>query len=306
MFGWLVTKMLPAVPKSVVRRVAQRYVAGENLDAATRTVKALNERGFLATLDILGEDAKDAAHADGTVDGYCGVLDRIHAAGLGSNISVKLTHLGLRDDRGAAEARLRRILDRARALDNFVRIDMEDSALTSTTLEIHDMARQYYPRTGTVIQAYLRRTLDDARKLAESGANLRLCKGIYREPREIAFQKREEIRESYLATAEVLLQGNGTYTGFATHDQVLLQRLLDLVQRLDVPRDRFEFQALLGVPVEDLLAGYVQQGFRVRWYVPFGEEWYAYSTRRLKENPNLASYIVRQMFGRRRIGAEAL
>lgn len=298
MFGWLITRMLPVVPMPVVRAVSRRYVAGEDLDAAAGVVRDLNLRGYLATLDILGEDARDAAHADGTVLGYRNVLDRIAADGLKSNVSVKLTHMGIRIDRSQAEARLARITDKAAEHGNFVRIDMEDSGLTETTFEVYRAARARYPRVGTVIQAYLRRTVDDARKLAAEGANLRLCKGIYREPREIAYQGREEIRQSYLETAEILLSAPGTYTGFATHDRVLLQRVMELVERMGTPRDRFEFQSLLGVPVDDVLTDFVSRGYTVRWYVPFGDEWYAYSTRRLKENPRMATYIVRHWFGR--------
>lgn len=298
MFGWMVTRMLPLVPMPVVRAVARRYVAGEDLDTAAGVVKSLTAQGYRATLDILGEDAKDAAHADATVEGYAGVLRRIASDGLPCNVSVKLTHLGIRLDRAAAEARLHRILDAAAESGNFVRIDMEDSGLTDATLEIHRAARARTPKVGTVLQAYLHRTVEDARALAAEGANLRLCKGIYREPAAIAWQGKEEIRRSYLQTAEVLLQGQGTYTAFATHDRVLIGRVLDLVKRLDTPKDRFEFQALLGVPVDDVLAGLVKEGYTARWYVPYGEEWYPYSTRRLKENPKMATYIMRHWFSR--------
>jgi proline dehydrogenase len=282
----------------VVRAVSRRYVAGEDLDAALGVVKGLNDSGFLATMDILGEDAKDAAHADSTVDGYRNVLDRIAADGLKSNVSVKMTHMGIRLGRAEAEARLARVVDKAAEHGNFVRIDMEDSGLTSATLEVYRAARAGYPRVGTVLQAYLHRTVDDARLLAAEGANLRLCKGIYRESAAIAYQGKEEIRKSYLDTAEILLSAPGAYTGFATHDRVLLQRVLELTRAMDVPRDRFEFQALLGVPVDDVMRDLVSQGYVVRWYVPYGQEWYAYSTRRLKENPKMATYIVRHWFGR--------
>jgi proline dehydrogenase len=298
MFGWLLTRMLPFVPMPLVKAISSRYVAGVTLGEAAGRVGLLNGQGYKATIDILGEDAKDAAHADGTVLGYQNVLARIMADGLDSNISVKLSHLGIRLNQSDAEARLSRILDTAAGLGSFVRIDMEDSGLTGTTLDLYRALRTKYPHVGTVLQAALHRTADDARALAAEGANLRLCKGIYREPRAIAFQSKADIRQSYLETAEVLLSAERTYTAFATHDRVLLQRLLELTQRMEVPRDRFEFQALLGVPVDDVLSGLVFNGYTVRWYVPFGEEWYAYSTRRLKENPKMASYIVRHWFGR--------
>ncbi len=298
MFGWMVSRMLPIVPKGVVRQVAKRYVAGEDLETALGVVRTLNEHAREATIDILGEDAKDGDHADATVRGYGQVLEAIAVRGLRSNVSVKLTHLGLRLDRAGCEARLAAIIETAKGRGNFVRIDMEDSALTDVTLEIHGAMRERFggAQVGTVLQAYLRRTVADARKLAAAGANLRLCKGIYREPVELAFHGREEIRENYLATAETLLAGTGTHVGFATHDRKLIARLRELVAKLGVPKDRFEFQALLGVPIDDLLDELAADGHKVRIYVPYGEEWYPYSSRRLKENPKLATYIVRQMF----------
>lgn len=296
MFGWMVSRMLPIIPKPVVKAVASRYVAGEDLPSAVEKVRQLNAKGFEATLDILGEDAADAAHADRTVQGYCDVLDAIAENGLRSNVSIKLTHMGLRLDRGEAEARMTRVIEHADRLGNFVRIDMEDSSLTSTTLEIHASLKQRFPRIGTVLQAYLRRTVDDAKTLAASGGNLRLCKGIYREPKAIAFPGKEEIRASYLEAAEILLKGDGSYVGFATHDRVLAARLVELVERIGAPKDRFEFQALLGVPVDDMLEDFVKRGYKVRVYVPFGDEWYAYSTRRLKENPKMATYVTKALF----------
>lgn len=299
MFGQLVTRLLPLVPKGIVRRVAMRYVAGEDLDAAAQAVRNLNGRGYLATMDILGEDADSDAHADRTVQGYGAVLARIAADGLDSNISVKLTHLGIRLDPDRAGERIRALVGDAKERGNFVRIDMEDSSLTQATLDVFRALRESHGNVGTVLQAYLRRTEQDARELAAAGANLRLCKGIYREPADIAFQKPEEVRQAYLRTASVLLDGTTNYTAFATHDRTLIAALEDMVTHRAIPRDRFEFQALLGVPVEDLLDDLVARGFRVRWYVPFGREWYAYSTRRLKENPKMATYIVRQMFSPR-------
>jgi proline dehydrogenase len=299
MIGYLATRLLPMVPRSVVYAIARRYVAGEDLDAAVNTVGNLNRNRFDATLDILGEDATDAAHADATVRAYCEVLERVAAEGLRSNISVKLTHLGMRLDPEAALGRVESLVARAGELGNFVRIDMEDSSLTDATLGIHRTLRERHANVGTVLQAYLRRTEVDARELASVGTNLRLCKGIYREPATIAFKDRDEIRESFLRTANVLLEGKATYTGFATHDRELIAGLVAMVNRMEIPRDRFEFQALLGVPVEDLLRKLVDDGFRVRIYVPFGSEWYPYSSRRLKENPKMASYVISHLFSPR-------
>lgn len=296
MIGWVASRLLPLVPRSVVHAVASRYVAGKDLSTAAGVVRSLNGRGFEATLDVLGENARDAEVADRTVRDYLDVLDRIRADSLRCNISLKLTHLGLRLDRDAARDRLLQIADRARELGNFVRIDMEDSTVTDATLEIYRAVRAHGGPIGAVLQSCLRRTVDDARSLAAMGANVRLCKGIYREPRAIAFHGREDVRVSFLAAAEALLRAPGTYVAFATHDRSLIDRCLDLVSRMDVPTERFEFQALLGVPVEDVLDRLVSEGIRVRVYVPFGEEWFPYASRRLRENPRIASYVLRQMF----------
>lgn len=305
MFGRIVTKMLPLVPKPIVKRVAMRYVAGEDLQSAAQVVRSLNGRGYDATMDILGEDARSSEDADRTVAGYGEVLARIAEMGLASNISVKLTHLGMRLDPKAAARRLGMLVDDAARRGNFVRIDMEDSSLTQATLDLYRDLHRAHANVGTVLQAYLRRTEQDARDLAALGANLRLCKGIYREPADIAFQKADEVRASYLRTAGILLDAPGTYTGLATHDRGLIASLVTLVESRGIPKNRFEFQALLGVPVEDVLDDLVARGYRVRWYVPFGRDWYAYSTRRLKENPKMATYIVRQMFSPRNQSAPA-
>ncbi len=296
MIGWVASRLLPLIPRRIVHAVAKRYVAGEDLSTAAGVVRALNDRGWDATLDVLGEDARDAEVADRTVQDYLNVLDRIRADSLRCNVSLKLTHLGLRLDRDAARDRLLRVTERARDLGNFVRIDMEDSSVTDATLETYRFVRAHGGPVGAVLQASLRRTVDDARGLAAMGANVRLCKGIYREPRTIAFRGREEVRSSFLQAAEVLLGAPGTHVAFATHDRLLIGRCLDLAARMDVPADRYEFQALLGVPVEDVLDGLVSRGIRVRVYVPFGEEWFPYASRRLRENPRIASYVLRQMF----------
>lgn len=298
MFGWLVTRMLPIVPMGIVRAVASRYVAGEDLDSAREVVRRLAAEGYHATIDILGENAADDAHADETVQGYRQVLEMIDREHLPSNISVKPSHLGIRLHEERAEKRLWDLLDDVSARGSFLRIDMEDSSLTDATLRLYRRARERSPRVGTVIQAYLRRTVEDARALAAEGANLRLCKGIYRESPSIAWQKRDDIRKSYLETARILLSAPGTYVAFATHDRVLLEQVPNIAAEMGIPPDRFEFQALLGVPVEDVLKPLVERGFKVRWYVPFGVEWYPYSVRRLKENPKMATYIVRHWFAR--------
>ena len=296
MFGRFVLFMMPLMPRKLIKRFAMRYVAGEDFDSARQVIQNMNSRNFHATLDILGEDVSSAEQADGVVAGYKSVLKHIAEDGLQANISVKLTHLGLRLDEAAAIQRVHDLADYAKSLGIFMRIDMEDSSLTQKTLDIHNEVREGRGNVGVVLQSYLKRTEEDARQLANTGANIRLCKGIYREPPDIAFKHPDEIRQSYLRCAELLLEGRGNYTAFATHDLQLITALEEMVTFRSIPKDTFEFQALLGVPVENTLDALVARGFKVRWYVPFGADWYAYATRRLEENPDIASYMFRQIF----------
>lgn len=309
MLGWAATRLLPLVPKRIVRSIAWRYVAGTQLEDAVRTVRLLNGRGYEATIDVLGENARNLHEADETVSEYLNVLDVIKNESLLSNISVKLTHLGLRLGAEEARKRLESIVLRGRDFGTFVRIDMEDSSVTDVTFEVYRQvlervsplqgARHCDP-VGVVLQAYLRRTRRDAEILAERGANVRICKGIYREPRAIAYHDKEEVRVSFMDVARTLLLAPKTYVAFATHDRVLVERCLTLVEELNVSPERFEFQVLLGVPVETMLDMLVRRGLRVRVYVPYGEDWYPYATRRLKENPKIASYVLRHLFTRDR------
>jgi proline dehydrogenase len=296
-FNALLVRTLPFVPKPLVGLVASRYVAGETLEDAVRTVRALNAEGCRATLDVLGEDVTRFSETEETVAEYRRALETIPAQRLDSNISVKLTAFGLKLDPSRCRAQFERILETARASDNFVRIDMEDSSVTEETIGVFLESRRRTEKVGLVLQAYLRRSRDDARRAAEVRANVRVCKGIYAEPSEIAYQGREEIRDNFAAIVEDLLS-RGCFVGIATHDATLVERALATVRRLDLPRDAYEFQMLLGVAV-DLRRRLVAAGHRLRVYVPYGKSWHAYSLRRLKENPAIAGQVVRGMFGRR-------
>jgi len=280
-----VVTLLPAVPKPVVRRLSSRYIAGSELEDARRVVTRLNAKGKLATVDVLGEEIASAEEAAAITRAYLDVLDMIDADGLDANVSVKLTALGLMLDPALARENLKAIAARGR----FVRIDMEDSSTTDTTLELYrDLAAEGYENLGVVLQAALRRTVDDARALA--GANVRLCKGIYVEPAEIAYRGFEEIRESYLRTLDVLLDG-GCYVGIATHDEHLVDRGIAAVRERGLDPSAYELQMLLGVR-PDLADRIVADGHRLRVYVPFGRQWYEYSLRRLQENPKIAGYVA--------------
>lgn len=294
----LLARTLPLVPRPIVRRVASRYVAGETLDDAVRTVRRLSAEGCLATLDVLGEDVVRFSETAETVAEYRRALEALAGLRLDANISVKLTALGLKLDPSRCREQFGRILDAARERDTFVRIDMEDSSVTEETLRIFFESRQKTERVGLVLQAYLRRSRDDARRAAAVRANVRVCKGIYIEPPEIAFQDREEIRDNFAALVDDLFEA-GCYVGIATHDEAVVERALETIARRRLGRDAYEFQMLLGVGA-DLRRRLVGAGHRLRVYVPYGRSWYAYSLRRLKENPAIAGNVLRGLLARGR------
>ncbi len=290
----LIVATLPLAPKSLVHRVASRYVAGETLGDAVALVKSLNAEGCMATLDVLGEDVTRREETEQTVIDYEHALGEIAARGLDSNISVKLTALGLKLDPAECRRQFGRIVEAARTRGIFVRIDMEDSSVTEETIRIFLETRQSYEKVGIVLQAYLHRSLADARRIAAVGGNVRVCKGIYVEPPAIAFQDREQIRDSYMQLVETLLDA-GSYVGIATHDPTLVNRARNLVSRRKLGRQAYEFQMLLGV-AGTLRRRLVEEQHRLRVYVPYGEAWYAYSVRRLKENPSIAGHVLRGLF----------
>jgi proline dehydrogenase len=299
MFNKLVSWMIPAVPRRIVHQVAKRYIAGETRESAIGLARELGDSGFVTTLDMLGEDTTSFDDASAAAAAYGSLIGAMAAAGVERNISIKLSQLGLRLDPTRAFGQLERVLAVAAEHKSFVRFDMEDSSVTDLTIEAYRRAREIWPRVGTVLQARLRRTIDDARELAAEGANLRLCKGIYREPRTIAFTRRSEIREAYVEAARLLLDGD-SYVGLATHDIPLIERLEVEFGQLGAAEERFEFQALLGVPIRSVLARLRDAGHKVRIYIPYGDEWYAYSIRRLKENPQMAGAIARGLLKRDR------
>jgi len=287
-----VATLLPAVPKPIVRRFSRRYIAGETIDDMVETVKNLNADGYLATVDILGEFATSIERAEAAGEEYLRVMDEMVARGLNAKISVKLTQMGLRLDRDLCYAIMKRIVAKAEAQNTFVRIDMEDSSTTSDTLAIYERLRERFgDRVGPVIQAYLRRSLDDVRKLAAHKANVRVCKGIYVEPRTIAYQDPEITRRNFELLVEELMQA-GSYVGIATHDERLVWSAMETIERLGLTPEQYEFQMLLGVD-EELRRIIRDAGHRLRVYVPFGVKWYAYSIRRLRENPAIVGHVLR-------------
>lgn len=286
-----IVRALPAVPRQVVRRLSSRYIAGTTLAEACDVVRELNAQGKEATLDVLGEEVTLREEAIGLRDAYRRALDTIEEDGLRSNVSVKLTALGLKLDRGLCLADLTAVVEEAARFGNFVRIDMEDSSTTSETLALYREIREGgHDNLGVVLQAALKRTLTDIGALADLRPNVRVCKGIYVEPPEIAFREDETIRLNFLDALEALFDV-GSYVGIATHDDWLVGEALALVERRGLGREDYEFQMLLGVRPE-LGDELVREGHRLRIYVPFGRRWYEYSIRRLQENPKIAGYVA--------------
>ena len=262
---------------------------------ALECVGNLNDQGMSATLDVLGEDSTSREQALSGEALYQEALAEIDRQSLDANISVKLSMLALRFDEALCIEILQKLIRTAELHDSFVRIDMEDSSVTQKTLDIYRQLRKETERVGTVVQAYLRSTEEDVRALMEEGETyLRLCKGIYVEPEEIAYKGFTEVQDAFLRNLEQMFRGGIRKVGIATHDQRLVEGSIDLIQRLEIPREQYEFQMLLGV-TESLRGELVSKGHPLRVYVPFGEEWYAYSSRRLRENPQIAGHVMRNM-----------
>ena len=286
-----VVSLLPAVPRRVVQRLSSRYIAGSTLEDARHTVASLNAEGKYATVDVLGEEVREAAEAESIANAYHQALEAIHGDQLESNVSVKLTALGLEIDVGLCRALLGEVVEDAASRDTFVRIDMEDSSCTDDTLALYRELRENgRDNVGIVLQSRLKRSLADVDALAELRPNVRVCKGIYVEPPAIAYQARDHVRESYLQILDALLE-NGSYVGIATHDEWLIERSILRVAGLG--RKEYELQMLLGVR-DERASSLVADGHRVRIYVPYGQKWYEYSLRRLQENPALAGMIARE------------
>jgi proline dehydrogenase len=292
----VVAHTLPFVPKAVVRKVANRYIAGETLDEALDVAAGLNRQGMCATLDVLGEHIHTIDQARRAVSQYLQVLEHIHSRKLDANVSIKLTQLGLKVDWPACLELTGRLVKHAQQLNNFVRIDMEDSSCTTDTLRLYRELRKEYSNVGVVIQAYLRRTVQDVADLQDLKPNFRLCKGVYVEPPEIAYPDMREINRNYLSILDTLLR-RGSYVGIATHDEAIITEAFRMIREMKLTRTAYEFQMLLGIN-EQLRNRIVAAGHKLRVYIPYGRDWYAYSVRRLRENPRIAGYVFKAMFTR--------
>ncbi len=298
LFNSIVTSALPILPKWFAKPFARPYVAGQTEDDAITHIRTLNEKGFSATVDILGEHVLTKEEARDITAQYCHLYDRILNESLDCNISMKPTHVGLNISLAEAMSNITTILKKAQEYENFLRIDMENSPFTDQTIEIYHHCKTIYNNVGMVIQSYLHRSIDDILFLANDQFNSRICKGIYKESEYIAYQDREEIQDNFLNLAKTMATQNA-YSAFATHDQELIDRLLDWITTDKVPKDLFEFQVLYGVPMNGRLEALLGAGYKVRVYVPYGPDWFDYSVRRLKENPKIISYVLKNFFRKR-------
>jgi proline dehydrogenase len=286
-----IVRVLPAVPRPVVEKLSRRYIAGSTLVEACRVVSALNGEGKMATIDVLGEEITRRDEASALLVEYEDVFETIEREGLDSNISVKLTGLGLNLDHEFCRDNIAELVREAAKRGNFVRIDMEDSSTTTETLEIYrELRSQGLDNVGVVLQGYMKRTLADIAELADLRPNVRVCKGIYVEPDEIAYQEFETVRLNFVEAVGALLDA-GAYVAVATHDDWVIGEALTLIEERGLAPEEYEFQMLLGVRPE-LGDELVREGHRLRIYVPFGRQWYEYSLRRLQENPKIAGYIA--------------
>ncbi len=281
------------------KRAASRFVVGETLEEALRAVADLNRQGMLATLDQLGEDVLNAEEARTSARGVASILDGIQRTGVQSNLSLKLTQLGLRVDPELCRENLETVLERAAAFGIFVRVDMEGADVTEVTFRTYEKARERYPNVGIVIQSYLRRTEQDVReRLIPAGASVRLCKGAYKEPPEIAFPRKADVDASFIRLADLLLspeaRSRGVRTAIATHDEAMIRHVQAKVARGEVGKRDFEFQMLYGIR-RDLQERLAREGHTVRIYTTYGTQWYPYFMRRLAERPANVLFLVRHV-----------
>ena len=290
----MIKATLPLVPKPIVRRIAKPYIAGETLPELITVVQELNHHRFIVATSILGEFVTEVKDAEEAVQQYQEVLTEIKDLKLESNIHIKLSHFGLKLDKEVCYNNLINILKTAADCGNFVRIDMEDSTCTDDTLEIYKRAREKFENVGVVIQACMKRSNEDIDSLKAMKANVRICKGIYIEPPEIAHHDREIVRQNYSTLLKDLL-GAGCYVGIATHDKWLVDDAFQTIEELALDHSQYEFQMLYGVDPQ-LRQMIRDAGHRMRVAVPFGPSWYPYSIRRLRKNPTVARYVLQALF----------
>ena len=300
MFNKFIASILPYFPKKFIWIFSRAYISGVTMADAMRASKELNAQGVRVTLDVLGEFIKSLDEAEENKQEYLDLIEETQRNGINGNYSLKPTSFGLLIDKDVCYTLMREIVAKAASFNNFCRIDMEDSPCTDLEIELYRRLHAEFPRNvGLVVQAYLKRTYNDLEKMLDMNTpgiptNYRLCKGIYIEPAEIAYKKYEEINQHYLENLEFMFK-NRIYAGIATHDKPLIEGAYELIRKYNVPKNMYEFQMLYGVTPK-LRQSIVDGGHVMRVYVPFGERWFGYSTRRLKENPKIASHIIKALF----------
>ncbi len=300
MINKLIARVLPYMPKQLVWVFSKQYIAGETIDEAIINAKKLNAEGILTTIDVLGEFITTLEEAEANKQEYLEVIEAAEAAGVEGNYSLKPTFFGLLLDKEVAFQHIKEVVERAASFNNFVRIDMEDSPCTDMEIDIYRRLKQDFPENvGLVVQSYLKRTHQDIADLkdlnsAEHPVNLRVCKGIYVEPEDIAFKKYEEINSHFLDDIELMFKEK-MYPAIATHDVPVVDGSFELIEKYKASPGDYEFQMLYGV-TPALRKSIMDKGHRMRVYVPFGKQWFGYSTRRLKENPAMAGVIIKALF----------
>ena len=290
-----IATIMPYLPKWFAKPFAKPYVAGEDIQSVIEIVKKLNNNGFSTTIDILGEHVHSETEANNVLNQYTKLIQSISKNSLDSTISIKLTHLGLSLNEELAKKNILELAHYGNKDNIGITIDMENSIYTSITLDLFKEALAIHDGFGAVIQAYLYRSIEDLKKLDSPKLNLRICKGIYKESPDLALNDRVKINENYILLVETILKGKG-YACIATHDLELINQIEKFIEKNEISHDRFEFQVLFGVPMGNKLDELKEKGYKVRIYVPFGEAWFEYSIRRLKENPKIISYIIGNIF----------
>ena len=297
LINYLIIQIIPFLPKVFVRLVASPYIAGITDDEMLLNVQKLNNKGYDVAIDILGEHVTTEQEATEIAERYANLYDRIASQQLNANLSIKLSHIGQDLGYDVVKSNLMILVNAAKKHNNFLRLDMENSPYTSETINLYKKAFEDYSNVGIVLQAYMHRSKDDLDKLANEKFNVRICKGIYIESEDIAFRDYQKIRDNYIVLVQQALI-KGAYVGIASHDEYLIDKLYLWIKENQIPTTQYEFQILHGVPMEKKLQQLIKEGNKVRVYVPYGDNWYDYSVRRLKENPKMAGYIIKNIFSK--------
>jgi len=291
----LIIQIIPFLPKFFVKIVASPYIAGITDEEMLKNVQELNNKGYKVAIDILGEHVETENEANEITSRYISIYDEISKRNLDANISIKLTHIGQDLGLDIVKNNLTKLVQAAKKNNNFLRLDMENAPYTSETIQLYKEMFEHYKKIGIVIQAYLHRSFNDIESLSDKKFNVRICKGIYVEDPKLVLKNYNEIRENYIRLVKEALN-KGSYVGIATHDEYLIDNLYSWLKENNISKERYEFQVLHGVPMKRKLEKLLNEGNTIRVYLPYGKNWYDYSVRRLKENPKMAGYIIKNLF----------